>query len=161
MRTSVGIWSVIVLAGALVACGDSGGGGGGSCTDGEKSTDPCPQTGTSCASVGGVAVACCVLGQFEQQTDPMTGRMTTKCQCEQQAQGVVINCPVSATGGSCNNDGVKDAAEQCDGSDFGGATCMSLGMGSGMLSCSGCMLNMTMCASGTPTGGTGGGGTGG
>lgn len=168
MRTIILHWSLLALASTLIACGDSAGTGGGSCTDGTKSMDPCPQTGTSCASVGGVAVACCVGGQLEQQLDPMSGRMTTKCQCEQASQGVVVMCATGAGGAggsgggaSCGN-GIITAPEQCDGAALGGASCTSMGMGTGMLQCSSsCMYSTSLCTGGTSTGGTGGGGTGG
>lgn len=165
MRTTLLHCLVLGLAGFFVGCGDSAGSAGTSCTDGTKSMDPCPQTGTSCASVGGVAVACCVGGQFEQQVDPMTGRMTTKCQCEQASQGVVVMCSTGAGGAgggaNCGN-GMMNAGEQCDGAQLGGATCMSMNMGTGMLQCSAsCTYNTAMCTGSSSSGGTGGGGNGG
>lgn len=45
----------------------------------------------------------------------------------------------------CGN-GVKDAGEPCDFYDLGGATCESLGLGSGVLSCFGsCQFNTRNC----------------
>jgi len=47
----------------------------------------------------------------------------------------------------CGND-VKDAGEECDGSDLGGTTCSSLGYALGTVTCtSGCKLNKTSCLS--------------
>jgi hypothetical protein len=42
----------------------------------------------------------------------------------------------------CGDGVIDDASEQCDGSDLGGATCESLGLGSGSLTCSkqGCRI---------------------
>jgi hypothetical protein len=169
MRTTLPHLFVMALFVALAGCGDSTGGSAGTCTDGTKSMDPCPQTGTMCAGVGGVAVACCVGGQFEQQVDMMSGRMTTKCQCEQASQGIVVQCAGGGAGGTsggsgganCGN-GRLDSGEQCDGTNLNGASCTSMSMGSGMLQCSAaCMYNTAMCSGGGGSGGTGGGGSGG
>jgi hypothetical protein len=59
----------------------------------------------------------------------------------------------SGTGGSggeppdlCNNDGVLDEGEQCDGEDFGGATCATYGLGGGQLICNGfCGIVVSSC----------------
>src|SRR5262245_40512618 len=40
----------------------------------------------------------------------------------------------STTMGTCGN-GIVEASEECDGTDFAGETCASLGLGSGMLMC--------------------------
>jgi len=54
-------------------------------------------------------------------------------------------------------DNIKAGGEQCDGTDLGGATCISQGYSSGNLSCeSNCTFNVSGCVSGG--GGTGGGG---
>src|SRR5262249_44294643 len=51
-----------------------------------------------------------------------------------------------AGGGSACPNGVLDPGEECDGSDFGGATCASLGLGSGELACDGtCTLVTSGC----------------
>jgi hypothetical protein len=58
-------------------------------------------------------------------------------------------------------DGIKNLAESCDGSDFGGLSCASFGFTSGSLSCSaGCAIIATGCNSTTqpPVGGSPGGG---
>lgn len=61
-----------------------------------------------------------------------------------QGQGVPPDWDtVTANGFDLCGDGViDDIGEQCDGADFGGATCESLGLGSGNLACSktGCRL---------------------
>jgi len=49
--------------------------------------------------------------------------------------------------------GVLEAGEQCDGTNFGVATCATLGMGGGVLVCtSGCEINTSMCAGGSNVG---------
>ena len=55
----------------------------------------------------------------------------------------------------CGN-GIKEAGEQCDGTDLAGQTCVGLGYVGGTLSCnSNCTINTSACTSG---GGGGGGG---
>jgi len=57
--------------------------------------------------------------------------------------------------GLCGNS-VIDSGEECDGSNLGGATCVSIGFGGGSLSCNAnCTYNTSQCIS---TGGGGGGG---
>lgn len=55
----------------------------------------------------------------------------------------------SIAGGSlpdCGNGAVDVAGEQCDGGDFGGETCASLGLGAGALSCDGtCRFDTSAC----------------
>lgn len=66
---------------------------------------------------------------------------------------------------TCGN-GNKEERELCDGSDFGGQTCVSMGFESGTLLCTGtCRLNTSNCVAkenegGVPGGGAGGGGAG-
>jgi len=49
--------------------------------------------------------------------------------------------------GAVCGDGVRDPGEECDGFDFGGATCANLGLGVGALSCAaGCVLDTSGCA---------------
>ncbi len=55
----------------------------------------------------------------------------------------------SSAGPVCGN-GVREGSEACDGADLGGATCASLGLGSGTLACTGqCAYNTSGC-SGAP-----------
>lgn len=56
----------------------------------------------------------------------------------------------SGGGSSCGN-GVKDGADACDGQDFGGLTCQTLGFKSGTLSCDAatCQLNPATCCNDT------------
>jgi hypothetical protein len=57
----------------------------------------------------------------------------------------------------CGN-GVIESGEQCDGSNLGGASCVSLGFSGGTLSCnSNCAFNTSQCTSGGGGGGGGGG----
>lgn len=122
------------------------------CTDGAKSLpsqpgDPCPQTGTQCATVGGTAVACCVGGDWERIA--MSG--TVQCQCDQPGAGAVT----CAAGGqqACGN-GAIDSGEDCDGARLGSATCGSLGMGAGTLRCSsGCRYDASGCGTNLRDGG--------
>ena len=60
---------------------------------------------------------------------------------------------------NCGN-GVKDSGEQCDGTDLGGATCVSMGYsGGGTLRCYlNCSFNTSSCVPGGGGGGGGGGG---
>lgn len=61
--------------------------------------------------------------------------------------GATSSSSSSGTGGMtlCGN-GVKDPGEQCDGSDFGSATCQSEGLGSGNLQCnSACNIIVSGC----------------
>jgi len=154
--------------------------GGSTCVPGTKSMDPCPQVGTPCAQAGGVALACCINGQFETILDPMSGNAVAKCQCEQANEGILIQCGANGSvvggiggmggmGGTsgtvpapvCGN-GIVEDGEQCDGMDLHGASCMTMNMGMGMLQCLGsCTYDTSMCVGDHSTGGTGGGGTGG
>jgi len=63
---------------------------------------------------------------------------------------------------TCGNTN-KETAEDCDGNDFGGATCITLGFAGGSLFCtSGCQISTANCEAMEEPGGTpGGGGTGG
>jgi hypothetical protein len=61
----------------------------------------------------------------------------------------------------CGN-GIKEGGEQCDGSDLGGASCISQGYTGGSLSCDpSCTFNTSACTSVSSGGGRGGGGGGG
>ena len=72
-----------------------------------------------------------------------TGGMSTWGQCQCQPK--------------CGN-GVKQPGEMCDGADVGGATCMSMGKGTGPVLCtSQCALSTAMCVMPSgPMGGNGG-----
>jgi len=66
---------------------------------------------------------------------------------------------VTLTVNTCGNN-IKDAGEQCDGSDLGGQTCVGLGYTGGTLSClSNCQFDKSGCTSppSPPSGGGGGG----
>ncbi|MEO6026017.1 MAG: hypothetical protein ABIR79_04035 [Candidatus Binatia bacterium] len=61
----------------------------------------------------------------------------------------------NGSGGSCGNGFIDDSSESCDGGDFDGATCQSLGFGGGTLTCGPrCQRDTTTCtgsSSRTPT----------
>jgi hypothetical protein len=146
MRWAVQGLTVAALLSSLVSCGgdsDAGtvtGPNATPCTPGKQSTpgaagDPCPQTGTQCASVGGRAVGVCTM----MGTWP-SAAVAGSCTCLQGP----LNC----------GNGIFEPAmmEQCDGMLLNGGTCMSLGMGMGMLMCDPvtCTYNTSMCgATGT------------
>jgi hypothetical protein len=63
----------------------------------------------------------------------------------------------STTSPVCGN-GIQETGEQCDGSDLGGASCVSRGFSGGTLSCaSSCVFDTSSCTSGGGGGGGGGG----
>lgn len=63
----------------------------------------------------------------------------------------------STTSPICGN-GIQETGEQCDGSDLGGASCVSQGFSGGTLLCaSSCIFNTSSCTSGGGGGGGGGG----
>jgi len=58
----------------------------------------------------------------------------------------LLVCNAIGGGPICDNDGVLDPGEQCDGGDFGGTTCSTYGYNSGSLSCTGsCTINSAGC----------------
>lgn len=73
--------------------------------------------------------------------------------CGDEAGAGFAGCQITLTngatcscgGGSCDNDGVKDAGEQCDGADLGGETCVSQGFAGGSLACSDCVFDTSGC----------------
>lgn len=58
-------------------------------------------------------------------------------------------CTPAIVGASYCGDGTLDASEDCDGVDLGGASCVTLGYGSGTLSCgAGCRYDVSACVPG-------------
>lgn len=47
---------------------------------------------------------------------------------------------------ACNNNGIKENSEECDGFDFGGATCQTKGFKGGTLFCSECKISTSFCS---------------
>jgi hypothetical protein len=132
----------------LAGCGGDDGGGGNEpvpCTPGNMSVpgmdgDPCPQA-------VGAAPACPGLGMCDAN-----GVWGVNCAC------VARGATAGGSGGAaapaapvCGN-GVKEGAEQCDGT---APTCETMGMGSGMTMCTSCRIVM-MCTTGMGMGGAGG-----
>src|SRR5680860_207251 len=71
--------------------------------------------------------------------------------------GVWAECTGTCTGGTCDDaevtcftDGTKTIDEQCDGTDFGIATCVGFGFDSGDLICDDCVIDTSDCV-GEPT----------
>lgn len=62
----------------------------------------------------------------------------------------VSNCPSDCYGNGVCGNGVIESGEQCDGSNFGGKTCLTYGYTSGTLFCySNCQANLSACSSGS------------
>lgn len=90
--------------------------------------------------------------QLEGSIEPITGSSSTST--------LSVFSGSAFTDDLYCGDGIKNLSEQCDGADFGGATCSSLGQGSGSLACNAnCTYNTNNCQV-SPGGGSGGGGGG-
>jgi hypothetical protein len=72
----------------------------------------------------------------------------------EKTKAEISTTTVNVTVSVCGNN-IKETGEQCDGTDLGGQTCVSLGYAGGTLSC---YSNCTFNTSGCWTGGGGGGG---
>ncbi len=57
------------------------------------------------------------------------------------------NCNIAAI---CDDDNVKDAGEECDGTDLDGKTCADFGFVGGILACSSCVFDTSGCADYVP-----------
>lgn len=169
----IGVVSVVCCFVGVVGCGDDDSGFEDSCTAGAKSTpgamnDPCPQTDPKCPAAMYMAVASC--GMDGKWAKDAAGSIMCAC----IARGGVAM--MSGTGGApaamtppkpvCGN-GKVEAPEQCEAANLNNATCTSLMMGVGVLSCNKttCMYDTSMCGK-AMSGGMGGtgegmGGTGG
>jgi hypothetical protein len=161
----IGVVSVVCSFG-VVGCGDDDSGFEDSCTMGAKSTpgadnDPCPQTDPKCPAAMFVAVASC--GMDGTWAKDATGSIM--CACVPKA-GTMSMAPATGTGGApammmkpavCGN-GTVEPPEQCEAANLNNATCTSLMMGVGVLSCNKmtCMYDTSMC--GAAHGGMGGSG---
>ncbi len=87
-----------------------------------------------CDGTAPITTTCAALGfGSSPPTNP-----TCKLDCTFDTSG----CPQS-----CDNDGVRDPGEQCDGTQLGGQTCSGLGYNGGTLACTnpGCTFNTAGC----------------
>ena len=120
--------------------------------------DPCPQSGTACANAGMVAVATC--GADGHWMKNPAGAIT--CACVQRT-GFTNSGAAGTNGASTCGNGMIEAisGEQCDGIALNNATCASLGLGMGLLSCNPqtCQYDTSMCMQGAGATGMGGSGT--
>jgi hypothetical protein len=161
----IGVVSVFLFFGAF-ACGgddDSSSTFSDTCTMGSKSVpngmnDPCPQNDPKCPATMYVAVASCGVDLKWQKG--MDGAIA--CACVPKAGGTG-GAPAAAMG-RCGDGVIQTASgEQCEGAQLMGMTCMSLGMGSGILKCNmqTCRYDTSMCPTMSGVGGHGMGGHGG
>ena len=147
-RTLLAMFSVMVV----VACGGDDPKPSG-CTTGQMSTpggadDPCQQNDMRCLMLNGKGVAMCNGGTWGQ------------CYCmAPQAPSTPSTAGTTGATTTCG-DGVVQANEMCEqGKVPSGMTCESLmGKGAtGLVMCKQCMIDTTMCAAPTTTGGGGSG----
>lgn len=93
--------------------------------------------------------------------NPATGtfdgasQTTTTCCGSRSFQSPYGSSPsvlhLRAASGACGN-GIKEPGEACDGSEFGGATCQSLGHDAGTLTCTAaCTLDVSGCVNDPPS----------
>ena len=162
----IGVVSVILFVGAA-ACGgddDSASTFSDTCTMNSKSVpngmnDPCPQNDPKCPATTYVAVATCGPDlKWQKGTDGAIA-----CACVPKAGGTGTGGAPAAAAGRCGDMIIQTAmGEQCEGTQLMNATCMSLGMGSGILKCNTatCRYDTSMCPNGASTG-VGGHGMGG
>jgi hypothetical protein len=120
--------AVLGLTAGFAACakGEMAGGGAQSSTGGATSVQSSSSSSSSSGATGGMSgTATAVSSSSASGTSSSTG-----------------------TGGMslCGN-GKIDPGETCDGMDFGGVTCQSLGLGAGMLACTAsCHIVASGCA---------------
>lgn len=138
---SLSLMFACLLAG-LAGCGDQDGSGSGfgvSATSSASAATMASSVGTtsSAGTSGGETTAeptststssASDPGTSTSGPDPTTGTTTT-----------------TSGGGPTCGDGVKDAAEECDSADFGGADCVSQGFEGGTLNCINCKIVTIGC----------------
>ena len=104
----------------------------------------CPPEFAHCVEDGGIAGlgACesttCGDGLCEGSEDSST--CCSDCGCDGEGDCIDNECIVD----NCGN-GIIDSGEDCDGTEFGGESCTTLGYDSGSLSCDDCNLNNDNC----------------
>jgi len=62
--------------------------------------------------------------------------------------GILSGGYAARAGFECCGNGVRDGAEYCDGTDFGGKSCASFGFEMGDLSCNACYIDLSGCSGG-------------
>jgi hypothetical protein len=138
---SLVVVSVFLTSLGIAGCGSGtkGGGPSTSCMPGTMSmphaaNDPCPQVGTACAMAGMVAVSTC----------QMNSTWSLQCACLPAGSGGGV---AGASGGTlCGT-----PAQQCIAGGMVTANCMTLGMGTGAVTCdpATCKFNTSMCRAAT------------
>jgi hypothetical protein len=103
----------------------------GTCQGGSVCTDDCAKGQTQC--VGDSVQQC---GQFDQDA------------CLDW--GAPVSCPGGCQSGKCIGpvvcgNGKIEGGEACEGSDFGGQTCLSQGFSAGQLACAACQISTAGC----------------
>ncbi|GEM_PF-5170144 len=71
-----------------------------------------------------------------QASDTPTGELRCDASCHFDVSGCT----------ACDNDGVKEGNEECDGMDFGGMICADFERSEGPLLCNDCALDISECA---------------
>jgi len=122
------------------------------CPYGQMSCQVC---NAQCQLVPGQVSGYCGDGTVQQnggeECDIGSATQTACAYGQMSCQVCNSQCRLVAGTTSFCGDGVRQNNEQCDGSQLNGATCASLGQGTGNLSCSStCMFNTSGCASTSP-----------
>ena len=128
----------------------------------------CSGSGGGCQTFSGYSNGSWSLSvspQVKGQTAVLDFTVTSSDPTASQAAGGGASFSMSAnvdgtgtsvpSGTTCDNDGVQESGEECDGNDFNGRTCNSLGYNEGTINCSNCRLDLSACRSISRTCGNG------